>query len=265
MLQGRERARGRRAVARPERARRGRADGRRLEFPPRTSAPGNSASHYVITNGGDQPNVVPPNAAVWYYFREADYDHIMNLWRHRRQHGAGRHADDRHRRTRRACSERRGRAISTSRSPRTMYANIKKVGLPQWSEADQTLAKALQHELKAAGARAGHASSRAAPRRAVENEMTARTAAISRPAAAPTTSATSRGTCRRSRCAIRRTFPAARATTGPTAISDGDADRAQGRGRGRQGSGNDDARYPAASGTRAKVVGLLSTTFRPRT
>ena len=37
--------------------------------------------HYVITNGGDQPNVVPPNAAVWYYFREADYDHIMNLWR----------------------------------------------------------------------------------------------------------------------------------------------------------------------------------------
>ncbi len=36
--------------------------------------------HDVITNGGDQPNVVPPNAAVWYYYREADYDHIMNLW-----------------------------------------------------------------------------------------------------------------------------------------------------------------------------------------
>src|SRR2546430_1760932 len=29
-----------------------------------------------------------------------------------------------------------------------MYENIKKVGLPQWSEADQTLAKALQRELK---------------------------------------------------------------------------------------------------------------------
>jgi len=25
-------------------------------------------SHYVITNGGDQPNVVPSNASVWYYF-----------------------------------------------------------------------------------------------------------------------------------------------------------------------------------------------------
>ena len=37
-------------------------------------------SHYVITNGGDQPNVVPPNASVWYYFRETDYDHIKELW-----------------------------------------------------------------------------------------------------------------------------------------------------------------------------------------
>src|SRR5216117_169204 len=37
-------------------------------------------SHYVITNGGDQPNVVPPNASVWYYFRETDYAHIKAMW-----------------------------------------------------------------------------------------------------------------------------------------------------------------------------------------
>ena len=36
--------------------------------------------HYVITNGGDQPNVVPPNAAIWFYFREVGYEHVMNLW-----------------------------------------------------------------------------------------------------------------------------------------------------------------------------------------
>ena len=30
----------------------------------------------------------------------------------------------------------------------TMHANIEKVGLPEWTEADQTLAKALQKELK---------------------------------------------------------------------------------------------------------------------
>ena len=37
-------------------------------------------SHYVIPNGGDQPNVVPPTASVWYYFRETDYAHIKELW-----------------------------------------------------------------------------------------------------------------------------------------------------------------------------------------
>jgi aminobenzoyl-glutamate utilization protein B len=47
-------------------------------------------SHYVISNGGDQPNVVPQNASVWYYFREADYLHIKD----RRQHGERRCVDD---------------------------------------------------------------------------------------------------------------------------------------------------------------------------
>ena len=37
-------------------------------------------SHYVVTNGGDQPNVVPPTASVWYYLRETDYPGIINLW-----------------------------------------------------------------------------------------------------------------------------------------------------------------------------------------
>src|SRR3954454_15698763 len=37
-------------------------------------------SHYVVTNGGDQPNVVPPNASVWYYFRETDYPHTKRMW-----------------------------------------------------------------------------------------------------------------------------------------------------------------------------------------
>ena len=33
-------------------------------------------SHYIISNGGNQPNVVPSEASVWYYFRELDYDRI---------------------------------------------------------------------------------------------------------------------------------------------------------------------------------------------
>src|SRR5213592_1684773 len=103
--------------------------------------------HNVITNGGDQPNVVPPNATVWYYYREADYDHIMDLWR----------IGD---------NMAQAAALMTNTTYTTrvlgsawpghfnvpvgeaMYENIKRVGLPEWSEADQTLAKALQRELK---------------------------------------------------------------------------------------------------------------------
>jgi aminobenzoyl-glutamate utilization protein B len=37
-------------------------------------------SHYVISDGGDQPNVVPSKAAVWYYFRERTYPAIKALF-----------------------------------------------------------------------------------------------------------------------------------------------------------------------------------------
>ena len=103
--------------------------------------------HYVITNGGDQPNVVPPNAAVWYYFREADYDHIMNLWRigDNMAKAATLMTDTTY------TSKLLGTAwpgYFNKPIAEDMYQNITKVGLPQWSEADQTLAKGLQHELK---------------------------------------------------------------------------------------------------------------------
>jgi len=37
-------------------------------------------SHYVISDGGDQPNVVPSKASVWYYFRERTYPDIKKLF-----------------------------------------------------------------------------------------------------------------------------------------------------------------------------------------
>jgi len=104
-------------------------------------------SHYVITNGGDQPNVVPPTAAVWYYFREADYEHIMDMW-----HIGDDMAKGATLMTNTAYTERLlGSAWPGHFSPaiaEAMQANIAKVGMPQWSEADQILAKGLQKELK---------------------------------------------------------------------------------------------------------------------
>lgn len=106
-------------------------------------------SHYVIPDGGDQPNVVPPTASVWYYFRELDYPHIQELF---------------------ALGDTIARAAAMMTSTnlgsvrilgsawpghfnkvvaQTMYENIKQVGLPQWTEADQRLAHALQRDLGA--------------------------------------------------------------------------------------------------------------------
>jgi len=104
-------------------------------------------SHYVITNGGDQPNVVPPTASVWYYFREADYDHIMDMWRigDNMAKAATLMTDTTYtsRLLGSAWPGHFNRAIAED-----MYENIKKVGMPQWSDDDQKLAHALQTELK---------------------------------------------------------------------------------------------------------------------
>jgi aminobenzoyl-glutamate utilization protein B len=103
-------------------------------------------SHYVITNGGDQPNVVPPTASVWYYFRELDYPHIKELWATGDKIAQGATIMTDTTVTSRvlgaAWPQHFNKVVAA-----TMYENIKRVGLPQWSEADQALAKALQREL----------------------------------------------------------------------------------------------------------------------
>ncbi|MGE0042211.1 MAG: amidohydrolase [Vicinamibacterales bacterium] len=103
-------------------------------------------SHYVITNGGDQPNVVPSNASVWYYFRETDYPHIKELWEIGDKIAEGAALMTGTTWTSQilgtAWPQHMNKTIAE-----TMYENIKAVGLPRWSEADQTLAKSLQKEL----------------------------------------------------------------------------------------------------------------------
>jgi aminobenzoyl-glutamate utilization protein B len=104
-------------------------------------------SHYVITNGGDQPNVVPPNATVWYYFRDTNYPNTKALWQLGDKLATAA--------TMMTDTEMSSRLLGSAWSghfnktiAEVMHANIERVGLPQWSDADQALAKALQHELK---------------------------------------------------------------------------------------------------------------------
>jgi len=104
-------------------------------------------SHYVITDGGDQPNVVPPTASVWYYFRETNSPLVQGLF---------------------ALGDTMARAAAMMTSTKLasvqilgsgwsgyfskpiamdMFQNIKAVGMPTWTEADQTLARGIQREL----------------------------------------------------------------------------------------------------------------------
>ncbi|MCU1322522.1 MAG: amidohydrolase [Acidobacteriaceae bacterium] len=104
-------------------------------------------SHYVITNGGDQPNVVPPNASVWYYFRDTDYEHIKSMWDigNKIAQGATMMTETTTDSTvlGSAWPGHFNKAIAED-----LYENAKAVGMPQWSADDQAMAKAIQKEIK---------------------------------------------------------------------------------------------------------------------
>lgn len=109
----------------------------------REHLPLSQRSHYVITNGGGQPNVVPGVASVWYYFRDQKFDSIRELYE-----------------TGNTISEAAAKATGTTVNRRVLgyaapnfgnkplaeaaYENMKAIGMPQWSEDDQTFAKSVQ-------------------------------------------------------------------------------------------------------------------------
>lgn len=104
-------------------------------------------SHYVIPDGGDQPNVVPSKASVWYYFRERTYPDIIKLFDKGKKtaEGAALMTDTKftYEILGSAWPGHFNKPMATA-----MYENIKSVGLPKWTEDDQLLAKATQIEMK---------------------------------------------------------------------------------------------------------------------
>jgi aminobenzoyl-glutamate utilization protein B len=97
----------------------------------------------VITNGGGQPNVVPDNAAVWYYFRERTFKQIQDLYD-----------------LANTISEAAAKATGTTVTRQVLgyaapnhgnrplaeaaHQNIVRVGMPKWTAEDQAFAKMVQ-------------------------------------------------------------------------------------------------------------------------
>jgi len=104
--------------------------------------------HYVITEGGEAPNVVPDRASVWYYIRNTD-ERLEAMFN-------------------RVLDCARGAALASGTTLDTVLvltathqkhsnkalaqaiqANIELVGMPEWSEEENAFAKALQKEMGA--------------------------------------------------------------------------------------------------------------------
>ena len=104
-------------------------------------------SHSVVYDGGDQPNVVPSKASIWFYFREKNYPQIRDLFAIGDSIAQG-------------AAMMSGTVLSDVRIigsawpghfnqviAEAMYENIQRVGLPQWAEDDQRFAQATQREV----------------------------------------------------------------------------------------------------------------------
>jgi len=103
--------------------------------------------HYVITEGGQAPNVVPDRASVWYYVRNSDerieemYERVLNC----AKAGALASGTD--------LADVRFIAAAhqqhANKAAAELYQkNIELVGMPAWTEEEQAFARALQTELK---------------------------------------------------------------------------------------------------------------------
>jgi len=103
-------------------------------------------SHRVITNGGDQPNVIPNRSSIWWFFREATAEKTRGLFEKAKRiaQGAALMTDT-------SYSVNVLSAVWPTRANRTLaeviQQNVEKIGIPQWSEREQKLVCDLQSKI----------------------------------------------------------------------------------------------------------------------
>jgi aminobenzoyl-glutamate utilization protein B len=105
-------------------------------------------SHRVITNGGDQPNVIPNKSSIWWFFREATADKTRALFEKAKRiaEGAAIMTDT-------SYSVNVLSAVWPTRANQTLaemiQANVERIGMPQWGEGEQKLVSELQTKVRA--------------------------------------------------------------------------------------------------------------------
>jgi aminobenzoyl-glutamate utilization protein B len=103
--------------------------------------------HRVITNGGDQPNVIPRTASVWWFFRDATAQGAQKLFAQAKKIADGAALMSNTEAEVEVLS-----AVWPLRCNRTLaelvQRNIETVGMPAWSADEEALARALQTNAK---------------------------------------------------------------------------------------------------------------------
>ena len=104
--------------------------------------------HYVVTNGGGQPNVVPPEATVWYYVRADDHQDAEAYFEWVREIAAGAAQMTRTKLSVQIdtdCHE----LIGNTPLSEAILANMTAIGPPQFTPEEHAFAARLQEPLKA--------------------------------------------------------------------------------------------------------------------
>ena len=113
----------------------------------REHLPLSQRTHYVISNGGGQPNIVPGVASVWYYFRDYTFDRTKELY-----DIGNKTADAAAMATDTTVEHKLLGTAAPNYGNKPMaelaMANIQSVGMPKWSADDQAFAKLVQETQK---------------------------------------------------------------------------------------------------------------------
>jgi aminobenzoyl-glutamate utilization protein B len=104
--------------------------------------------HYVVTNGGGQPNVVPPTAEVWYYLRANKHTDVEEyfLWMQEIARGAATMTRTKLVETR--IDSDMHEVLPNRTLVEVIQKNLELVGAPKFDDREKAFARATQKDLK---------------------------------------------------------------------------------------------------------------------
>ena len=106
--------------------------------------------HYVVTNGGGQPNVVPPSAEVWYYLRANKHTDVEDYFVWIKEIAQGAAAMTRTKLVETRVDADMHEVLPNRTLSEVIQKNLELVGPPRFDEREKAFARATQKDLKPA-------------------------------------------------------------------------------------------------------------------